>query len=102
MYHVPAQFLTADRGTLTGDHRRLDALPPFVVRHADDSHIKDIGVAQKNLLDFGRRNVLTPANDGVVDTSRDEEISLLVEISLVAGVEESTVVDGATDTRIFR
>src|SRR5258708_30636493 len=38
----------------------LDALPPFLVRNADDDRVGDVGVAQEHVLDLGRRNVSPP------------------------------------------
>src|SRR5258708_15544017 len=51
----------------------LDALPPFLVRNADDDRVGDVGVAQEHVLDLGRRNGFPTANDGVVGPSGDEE-----------------------------
>ena len=46
-----------------------------------------IGVSKQRLIDFGWRNLLSSALNDVLDSAHNEEITVAVEISEVAGSE---------------
>src|SRR5690606_30715683 len=58
-------------------------------------------MSQDDVLDLGGRDVLRAADDGVVHPAPHEEEAFLVDIALVAGIEETALVDHPADAGVF-
>ena len=56
-----------------------------------------MGVLDQHLLQLGRRDVLTAADDGVVAASADEQITLFVQHGDVFGWEPTVLIEHRAD-----
>ena len=82
-------------GAVLEDDDRGHRLLPLRVLAADHGGVGDLGVAQQDLLDFGRDDVLAAADDHVVDAVFDVEEALLVDPAQIAGVQPAVGVGTA-------
>lgn len=75
------------RGIGGGDDEGGDLLAPFGVGETDDADGGDGGVVEEEALDLGRINILATSNDNIATSLDEPEITILIEIADVAGVE---------------
>jgi hypothetical protein len=73
------------------------ALSPFVVGHADYDGVRNIVVREQPLFDFGGRYVLAAPDDDVVRPPADEQVTRLIQVSLIARVEEPILIEDRAD-----
>src|SRR6186997_1567898 len=67
--------------------RRVDALAPVVVGHAEDGGVLDLGMAVERVLDLGRVDIDPARDDHVPLPVADVDEPLLVEVRDVAHAE---------------
>ena len=65
--------------------RSWEILAPALVRQSHDCHLGDRRMQGQHALDVGGQHVLAAGYDHVVDPAGDEEITLRIKISGVAG-----------------
>lgn len=70
-----------------GDDEGVHVLAPAFVGSADDDGLGDAWVAFQDVLDLGRVDVLTGDEDGVLDAVADEDVTVLVDVAGVPGVD---------------
>src|SRR5689334_16035326 len=80
-----------ERRPLGLHHQRLDGLAPLLVRYADDGDLRDVGMAEDDVLDLDRRNVLAAGDDHVLLAVADRQVALVVDGAAVAGVEPAAL-----------
>src|SRR2546430_17068812 len=68
-------------------------LAPFLVWQTDDRRLLDGGVAQQDTFDLEARDVLSPADDYVLDPIADLDLAVPVQDSGDAGVEPTVAHD---------
>src|SRR6266850_766446 len=72
---------------------RADFLAILLIGHAEDLHGFNLRMPEKELLDLARIDVLSAANDHVLDPSDDVAIALFIDGGEVAGVHPAGAVD---------
>src|SRR5258708_2693048 len=76
---------------LLRNEERDDHLAPFLVGDAEHRDVGYFRVAVENVLDLLGRDVLTLADDDVLDAAGDEDRAVLVEAPEVTGAQEPVV-----------
>src|SRR5262245_25054920 len=66
---------------------RLNRLTPFLVRHADDRHLKNSGVCSDYFLELSRVDVGTTGDYHVLLAIRDVQVAVFVKMTHVSGME---------------
>src|SRR5512133_2944917 len=92
---VAGEALAREGGQLVGtrhrarpqDDERLHRLTPPLVGYADDRNLVNRGMLGERLLDLDREDILSAADDHVLDPIRQEEVSRVVEVAAVAGAQ---------------
>src|SRR5260370_33938324 len=87
------QLVSAEGRTRLLDDNRLHRLAPLLVGHADHRDIGDRGMAEERALHFRRIDVLATRDDHVLDAIINVEITILVAVAGIPGMEP-TVADG--------
>src|SRR5262249_44353684 len=88
-------------GSVGRDHDRNDDLTPRGILHADDGDIAYQRVLHKHILDFGGRDVLAAADDGVVGAPGDEQIAIVIERGDILRRKPPVFVEHRTDLGVF-
>ncbi|MNT90248.1 hypothetical protein D3C72_2311180 [compost metagenome] len=65
--------------------KRSNDLAPLLVRQADHHHFFYCWVQGEHVFDFRRADVFAAGDDQVIDTPRDEQIALPIEVADVTG-----------------
>ena len=94
---VLAQLVGIGRGALAGHHDRDDDLAPLGVLGSDDHTGVHVGMLDEDVFDLGRRDVLAAADDRVVGSTADEQVSALVKHGNVLGREPALGVEHRAD-----
>ena len=80
-----AELLRADLGARTQDHSGGDVLAKSLMGYGESDGFDHVAVAKQCLFDFGGRDLLPSSVDDVLDPPDDEQISVPVQVSEVAG-----------------
>lgn len=64
------------------------------VRKAEHGCVGDVGMAQEHLFDFAGRDVLTIADDDVLQAPGDGDVSVIVDGAEISGPEPAGLIDG--------
>ena len=83
-------------------HDGADPLARVRIGHADDGDVGHLGVRVEEVLHLLGRDVLTLADDDVLEPTGDDEVAALVEPTQVAGAEEAVLVEGVGVERRVR
>src|SRR5579875_234942 len=83
---VGTHFLLAQFFASFGDNHGQQFLSKEKIGYAYNLHIGDFGMADKKLLDFARINVLTPANDHILQTTHNLDVAVCIHGSQIARV----------------
>ena len=76
-------------------HDRRQFLAEFGMRETDRCGFHHVGVAQQCGLDMRAGDVLTTADHHVLAAAVDKEVTVIVEMPQIAGVQPTVGVDGA-------
>ena len=79
--------MLADLGARTQYDGGGNVLAKSPMGDGESGSFDHVGVAEQRLLDFGGRDLLPSPIDDVLDTADNEEISVPVQVSEVAGSE---------------
>ena len=71
---------------LLGDDKQIWYFAQRRMRHADHRAIDDLRMQNGDFLDFGGRNVLSAADDQLLDAAGDREIAVRIGSGEIAGV----------------
>ena len=74
-------------GRFAGHDHGQDTLAPFAVWYAHKGEVADAGIGPQQWFHLGRVDLLASADDDVLQSSGNEEVALIVEISEVAGAQ---------------
>ena len=85
------------RPTGLHDHHDPDDLLQHFVERAEGGASHDVGMAHRRLLDLHGTYDLPPPVDDLLRSSGDEEVSVRVHVSQVAGVEPPPLQEGFRD-----
>src|SRR5205823_1145620 len=77
--YVGAQFFRIGSDVGGGDHNRSDDLTPLGILHADHGDLAHIWVLDEHVLQLGRGDVFTAADDRVVAATLYEQIAVPIE-----------------------
>ncbi len=83
------------------DDNGRQALAPFDVGQADDGDLLHRRVVDQHVLDLGRRDVLAPADDGVVRPALDEQVPAGVKAGPVPGGKPAVGVEDGSQPQVL-
>src|SRR6267378_6351039 len=97
--HVIMQFIPVDDHTRRRPNKRRYDFTPFLVRQSNDGDVPDLGMTEQQFLEFARIDVLTAANDHVLQSSLDRAVTPAIHRAEVAGMQPALGVDGSLGGR---
>ena len=75
-------------------HDSREFLAEFGMRETDRCGFHHVGVAQQRGLDMRTGDILTTADHHVLAAAVDEEVTVIVEVPQIAGVQPAVGIDG--------
>ena len=88
--HMGAQVLRVRGDVGDRHHDGHHDLAPLGVLDTDDGDVTHVRMFDEDVLDLGRSDVLTAADDGVVGSPTDEQVAVGVEVGDILGREPAS------------
>lgn len=85
-----AQLARGDPRTGLQQDGRADVLAQPNMRNGERRRARHVGMLEQDVIEFSRRNLLPSPVDHFLQPAREKQVSVLVEVPLVAGSEPRT------------